>query len=135
MSTTLIAAGPLLAAAQPYVVALIGVVVTALGTLITAELKKHTGVAVHPALVAKVERYIEDKAAQAVASAADNLAGREIDVKSPIVAEITGKIVAALPAEINAVGLTPTAVAHKLAAAFGRLQASMTAVPVAPKSN
>ena len=135
MSNTIIAASSLVADAQPYVVALIGVVVTALGAVISAELKRYTGLAVDQALLAKVEKYIEDKAAQQIAAAADNLAHAEIDVKSPLVAEIVAKIGAAIPGEINAVGLTPTAVAHKVAAAFGRLQASMTAVAASPKSN
>ena len=54
-------------------------------------------------------------------------------MKSAIVAEIGAKIAAAIPAELDAVGLTPAAVAHKVAAAFGRLQASMTAIP--PKAH
>lgn len=138
MSTT-IAASSLVADAQPYVVALIGVVVTAVGAFISAEIKRYTGLAVDQALLAKVEKYIEDKAAQEVAKSAGNLAGAQIDVHSQIVADIVTKIVGAIPSELNAVGLTPTAVAHKLAAAFGRLQASMTAVPpaaaAAAKSN
>ena len=143
MSDTAIAASSLVADAQPYVVALIGVVVTAVGALISAEIKRYTGLAVDQAMLAKVERYIEDKAAQRVASAADNLAGARIDVHSPVVAEIVAKIVAAIPGELAAVGLTPIAVAHKLAAAFGRLQATMTAVsapasapnaPIIPKA-
>ena len=134
MSNTVIAASALVAGAEPYVVALIGVAVTAFGAFLAAEIKRYTGLAVDQALLAKVERYIEDKAAQKVASAADNLAHAEIDVKSPIVAEIVAKIAAGIPSELEAVGLTPTAVAHKVAAAFGRLQASMTAV-VVPKSN
>jgi hypothetical protein len=135
MSNSVIAASSLVADAEPYVVALFGVVVTALGAIISSQIKRYTGLAVDQALLAKVERYIEDKAAQQVAAAVDNLAHVEIDAKSPIVADIVSKIVAALPAELNAVGLTPTAVAHKVAAAFGRLQASMTAFAAAPKSN
>ena len=126
MFDTVIAARALVADAEPYVVALIGVVVTAAGAVISAEIKRYTGLAVDQAMLAKVERYIEDKAAQQVAAAADNLAHAEIDVKSPIVADIVTKIVAAIPVELNALGLTPIAVAHKVAAAFGRLQAGMT---------
>ncbi len=135
MSNTVIAASALVADAEPYVVALIGVVVTAFGALLSAEIKRYTGLAVDQALLAKVERYIEDKAAQKVAGAADNLAHAEIDVKSPIVAEIVAKIAAAIPSELKAVGLTPTAVAHKVAAAFGRLQATMTAVSDVAKTH
>jgi len=133
MSSTLIAASALVADAEPYVVAFIGVVVTAVGAVLAAEVKRYTGLAVDQALLAKVERYIEDQAAQAVAAEADNLANRQIEVKSAIVAEIGAKIAAAIPAELDAVGLTPAAVAHKVAAAFGRLQASMTAIP--PKAH
>ena len=129
MSSTLIAASALVADTEPYVVAFIGVVVTAVGAILAAEVKRYTGLAVDQALLAKVERYIEDQAAQAVAAEADNLANRQIEVKSAIVAEIGAKIAAAIPAELDAVGLTPAAVAHKVAAAFGRLQASMTAIP------
>lgn len=129
MSINVIAANALVADAEPYVVALIGVVVTAAGAFLSAEIRRYTGLAVSQALLAKVERYIEDKAAQQVAAAADNLTHAEIDVKSPIVADIVAKIVAALPSELKALGLTPTAVAHKVAAAFGRLQAGMTAAP------
>jgi hypothetical protein len=129
MSHSVVATSSLVAVAEPYVVALIGVVVTAVGAFISAEIKRYTGLAVDQAILAKVETYIEDKAAQEIAAAADNLAHAQIDVKSPIVADIVSKIVAAIPAELNAVGLSPTAVAHKVAAAFGRLQASMTAAP------
>jgi hypothetical protein len=127
--SAVVTASALVADAEPYVVALIGVVVTAFGALVTREVRRFTGLAVDQAILAKVERYIEDKAAQAVAAEADNLAHASIDVKSPIVADIVTKIVAAIPGELAAVGLTPAAVAHKLAAAFGRLQASMTAAP------
>jgi hypothetical protein len=133
MSSTVIAASSLVADAEPYVVALVGVVVTAVGAFLSSEIRRYTGLAVDQAILAKVEKYIEDKAAQQIAAAADNLARAEIDVKSPIVADIVAKIVAAIPSELDAAGLTPTAVAHKLAAAFGRLQAGMTAA--APKIN
>jgi len=133
MSSTLIAVSALVADAEPYVIAFIGVAVTAVGAVLAAEVKRFTGLAVDQAVLAKVERYIEDKAAQAVAAEADNLANRQIDVKSAVVAEIVTKIAAAIPAELDAVGLTPAAVAHKVAAAFGRLQASMTAIP--PKAH
>jgi hypothetical protein len=135
MSNNVIAASSLVADAQPYVVALIGVVLTAVGALISTEIKRYTGLAVDQALLVKIERYIDDKAAQQIAAAADNLGHAQIDVKSPIVAEIVAKIVAAIPAELDAVGLTPTAVAHKVVAAFGRLQASMTSVATTAKSN
>src|SRR6185437_5411255 len=128
MSDTTIAASSLIADAQPYIVALIGVVVSAVGAVITAEIKKYTGVVISQAQIAKVETYIDDKAAQAVASAEDNLASRQINVRSPIVAEIVTKIIAAIPDELAAAGLTPDLVAHKLTAPFGRLQASMTTV-------
>jgi hypothetical protein len=133
MSNTVIAASSLVADAEPYVVALLGVIVTALGAIIASQIRRYTGLALDQALLAKVERYIEDKAAQRVASAADNLAHAEIDVKSPVIADIVAKILAAMPDELNAVGLTPTAVAHKVAAAFGRLQAGTTAA--SPKNN
>ncbi|HXT06231.1 MAG TPA: hypothetical protein VN715_04760 [Roseiarcus sp.] len=133
MSSTLIAVSALVADAEPYVIAFIGVAVTAVGAVLAAEVKRFTGLAVDQAVLAKVERYIEDKAAQAVAAEADNLANRQIDVKSAVVAEIVTKIAAAIPAELDAVGLTTAAVAHKVAAAFGRLQASMTAIP--PKAH
>ena len=133
MTDAMLSASSLVAVAEPYFVAVIGVVVTALCALISAEIKRFTGVAVDQAMLGRVERYIDDKAAQAVAAAGDNLAMRQIDVKSPIVAEIVAKIVAAIPGELAAVGLTPTATAHKVAAAFGRLQASMTAAPAAAK--
>ena len=63
MSSTLIAASALVADAEPYVVAFIGVVVTAVGAVLAAEVKRYTGLAVDQALLAKVERYIEDQAA------------------------------------------------------------------------
>jgi hypothetical protein len=129
MSDPAIAAGSLIAPAIPYVATLIGVVVSALGAYIAAQIKRYTGLAVDQAVLAKVERYIEDKAAQEVAAAADNLAHAQISVKSPIVAGLVTKIAAAIPEDLAAAGLTPEAVAHKLAAAFGRLQAA------APKIN
>jgi hypothetical protein len=133
MSDTAVSAAGIAADLQPYIVGAIGVIVTALGTFIAAQIQRRTGVAVDAATTAKVETYIADKAAQAVAAASDNLSKEKINVGSPIVADLTTKVVAALPAELKAIGLSPDAVSHKLAAAFGRLQASMTTVPIPPK--
>jgi len=132
MSNTTVTASGIIADLQPYIVTAIGVVIAAIGALISAQIRKYTGIAVDQATVDKVDKYIADKAAQAVAAAGDNLATHQINVGSPIVVDITGKIVSALPGELAAIGLTPEAVANKLAAAFGRLQAQMASVPVTP---
>ena len=132
MSDTAIAASSLVADAQPYIVAIVGVVISAASAAIVALVKKYTGIAVSQDMLAKVDSYINDLAAKEIAAASDNLATAQINVGSPIVSSLASKVVAALPAELNTLGITPTAVASKLTAEFGRLQASMTAVPVAP---
>lgn len=131
MNTTVSAAG-LMADLQPYIVSAIGAVVVALGGFIALQIQKYTGVVVQQATIDKVDKYIADKAAQAVAAASDNLAKKEINVGSPIVVDLTDKVVAALPAELAALGFSPDDVAHKMASAFGRLQATMTSTTVPP---
>jgi len=135
VSDTTITLGSMLAAAQPYFVAIFGAIVTGVGGILVAEVKRYTGIAVDQALLAKVEKYIDDKAAQEIAKATDNLATKSIDVHSPMIADLVTKITGAIPEELHAVGLDPVAVAHKLVASFGRLQASMTAVAPPPKPN
>lgn len=133
MTDTTVTAAGIVADLQPYVVAAIGTIIAALGTFIAFQIQRYTGVVVNQATVDKVDKYIADKAAQAVAAASDNLSKGEINVHSPIVYDLTNKVVDALPKELSALGFGPDEVAHKLASAFGRLQASMTAVPIPPE--
>ena len=94
-------------------------------------LRKYTGVAVSQALIDKVDAYLSDLAAKEVAAAADNLAHAQIHVGSDMVQDLTTKALRDLPAELNKLGLAPSDVADKIAAAFGKLQAGMAAAPVA----
>ena len=122
----------LIADVAPYILALAGVIIPSLAGVAVAELKKITGIQVRQDAVDKLDGMIESAIGAEVAKASDNLATAQINVGSPIVSSLASKVVAALPAELNTLGITPTAVASKLTAEFGRLQASMTAVPVAP---
>ena len=116
----------------PYVQSVVAAIVVALGGIVTAAIRKYVGIAVSQDLVDKVDAYVEQLAAAEVAKAADNLAKTQINVGSPIVKGIVDQVASALPAELDALGLTTEAVASKVAGAFGKLQASMTAVPAAP---
>ncbi|MDE2106268.1 MAG: hypothetical protein KGL39_54110 [Patescibacteria group bacterium] len=130
MSDTVVTGAGIVADLEPYIVAAIGAIVTALGAFIAFQIQKYTGVVVQQATIEKVDKYIADKAAQAVAAAGDNLAKTQINVGSPMVADITDKVVTALPDQLSALGLTPEAVAHKITAAFGRLQSGGSSVVV-----
>jgi hypothetical protein len=132
MSDTTIAASSVLAVLQPYLTALATVIVPLIAAWGVGELKRYTGIAVSQTVIDKVDSYIADLAAREIAAAADNLATKQIDVGSPLVKQLLGKVLLALPTELQDLGLSSDAVAAKIAAAFGRLQASMTVVP-APK--
>jgi len=130
MTDSVISTAGIVADLEPYIVAAIGAIVAALGTFIAVQIQRYTGVVVQQATIDKVDKYIADKAAQAVAAAGDNLAKTQINVGSPIVADLTNKVVEALPKELDALGLGEDAVAHKLTSAFGRLQAGAPAATV-----
>lgn len=130
MTDTTIAAGALIVDAQPYIVALASVAISAASAVAVALLKKYTGIALAQALTDKVDAYLADLAAKEVAAAADNLATAKINVGSEMVQDLTTKALRDLPGELGKLGLAPSDVASKLTAEFGRLQASMTAVPV-----
>ena len=124
MTDAVISTAGIVADLEPYIVAAIGAIVAALGTFIAVQIQRYTGVVVQQATIDKVDKYIADKAAQAVAAAGDNLSKTQINVGSPMVADLTNKVVAALPKELDALNLSPDAVAHKMTSAFGRLQAA-----------
>lgn len=132
MSDATITGAGIVADLQPYIIAAIGAVVTALGAVIAYQIRRYTGIVVDQSVIDKVDKYIADKAAQAVAAASDNLSKKEINVYSPIVADLTSKIIAGIPYELDKLGFGPNEVAHKLTSEFGRLQASMTATPIPP---
>jgi hypothetical protein len=127
MTDAVISTAGIVADLEPYIVTAIGAVVTALGAFIALQIQRYTGVVVQQATIDKVDKYIADKAAQAVAAAGDNLSKTQINLGSPIVADLTNKVVAALPKELDALNLSPDDVAHKMTSAFGRLQAGAPA--------
>ena len=133
MTDTTVAATSLMADLQPYIIAIVGTLVTAAFGALVALAKKYTGIAIDQATVAKVDALAEQLAAKEIAKASDNLATAQIDVKSPLVKALADQALAALPVELAKLGLGPDDVASKIAAAFGKLQASMTAVPVPSK--
>ena len=131
--STTVGAAQAVSDVTPVIQAIVGAIVTGLVGYGVGLVKKYVGVSLDKATEAKIDDMLGNLAAQEVAKAADNLATAQIDVKSPVVKSIVDQVVAALPKEMNAVGITPEAVAAKVAAEFGRLQASMTIVP-APAS-
>ncbi|MDR3464215.1 MAG: hypothetical protein P4L76_18075 [Beijerinckiaceae bacterium] len=114
--------------AAPYVNAVVGAVISALGGFIAVLVKKYIGISIDQAMLAKVEGLATQYAAAEVAKAADNLATRQIDVKSPMVKSIADQILVDAPKELDSLGLGPDEVKGKVTAAFGQLQAQMTAV-------
>jgi hypothetical protein len=133
-SATAVSAAPFVAVAAPLVQSLAYAVVTALVAFIAALIKRYVGVRVDEATQTKLDGYIESLVGAEIARASDNLAHAQIDVKSPLVKGVVDQVAAALPAEMQALGVTPEAVAAKAAGVFGRLQAQMTTVaaPAAP---
>jgi len=131
-SSAAVSASTFVADVLPIVQAVAASAITALVGLGVALIAKYTGLKISQAQAGRIDGYIGELAAQEIARAADNLAHAQIDVGSPIVKGIVDQVAAALPDEMAALGVTPEAVAAKAAAAFGRLQASMTAVPPSP---
>lgn len=134
MTDTALSAAPFVAALQPIAQAIVAAVVSGAITIGVALLSKWTGVTVRQSYVAALRRAAQDEAAKAVAAAADNLAKRQIDVRSPIVVSAAKAIANKLPAELKATGIGPEDVANMVAAEIGKLQASMTARSASPTS-
>ena len=131
-AATTISAAPEVTLAVPYVQAIAATAITALGAFVAGLIKRYVGIAVDQAMIDKVDAYVANLAAQEIAKAADNLATAQIDVRSPIVKTLVDSVVAEMPKEMTALGLTPEKIAAKVAAEFGRLQATMTvATPAA----
>ena len=120
--------GPVAQILAPYVIAIAFTLVAWVGKLAVAELKKLTGIQASAADVDAVESYIDKLAAREVARAEDNLATRKISVGSQLVVDLVNEAESALPAELNKLGFDSDHVALMVAAALGKLQASMTRV-------
>jgi hypothetical protein len=127
-SATTVSASPWVVIVVPIAQAIAYVIVTGLVALVAALIQRYVGVRIDQATQGKLDGYIESLVGAEIAKASDNLATAQIDVKSPIVKMIVDRVAADLPAEMQALGVTPAAVAAKAAGAFGKLQAQMTTI-------
>lgn len=132
MSDTAVNVTAIAAAVSPFIVAVAGILIKMAVSGLAAEIKSWTGAQVDQAAINKIDGMITDEVGALVAAADDNLANAVIPVGSPIVAKIANKVVMMLPGELNDAGLSPSAVATKVAGAIGKLQAAMTRLPASP---
>jgi hypothetical protein len=131
-SASTVSASPWVAIVAPLAQSIAYTLVTGLVAVVAALIQRYVGIRIDQATQAKLDSYIESLAGAEIAKASDNLAKAQIDVKSPIVKAIVDRVAADLPAEMQALGVTPEAVAAKAAGAFGKLQAQMTVIAAAP---
>jgi hypothetical protein len=126
MSENTVAVAPFVAALQPYLTAAATAIVGGAITLAATTFRRWTGVQIDATNLAAVRAAAEDEAGKAVAAAEDNLATRNIDVSSQVVAEAARAIANRLPDELKASGVKPGDLNHMIAGAIGQLQAQMT---------
>jgi hypothetical protein len=127
--SAVVAASSLVVDVAPYAIALIPVLV---GWGV-AEIRKHAGINLSAAAVAKLDTFAEAEAGAAIAASATNLAGVAIPVGSEIVAAAAARILAAAPKLLVDAGISPSQVATMVAGHIGALQAS-SAAPAAAKA-
>jgi hypothetical protein len=128
--TTIVTGAQAVSDAAPYINALLGTVISAGVTTVAVLAKKYLDVTFSQAALTTVEGLATQYASKEVFKAEDNLAHATLDTHSALVKTIADQIALDAPKELAALGLSPADVNDKVAAAFGKLQASMTAVPV-----
>ena len=130
-SSTVISAAPAVTALAPLLQAVVATVVSGAVTFGVALFTRWTGVTVQSAYAESLRQAAATEAGVLVAEAEDNLSSRSIAVTSPAVAEAAARIAAALPEAMQAVGMTPDALARLVAGEIGKLQAQATAIALA----
>lgn len=126
-----ISAAPFVTDLKPYVDVLIEAVVGAVITLAAAKLNQWTNIKISVLQVARLKSAAATEAGVMVAGAEDNLAKQSVTVNSPLVAAAAGRIAAALPDTMGAVGATPDALKKFVVGEIGKLQSQTPAsVPV-----
>lgn len=125
-----IAVSPLVTYLAPIIstlaLALVGVAVRAA----VAELRKLTGIQFKQAAIDDITARSEAGVGAAIAAAADNLATAKITVGNPIVSSIVRDVINDAPVVLDHAGFDSSNVTQIVLGAFGRMQASMTSVPV-----
>lgn len=116
----------------PLIQPVVDVIITGVITLGVMEVKKYTGMQISSDAQATFVDEIEKFANIEVAKAADNMATGTIHITNPIVGNIAAHAMAAVPKIVMDLGITPQRAQEMAQAALGRLQADMTANPVAP---
>jgi hypothetical protein len=129
-ASIVVPAGPLVTALAPLLQAVGATVVSGAVTLAVAMFTRWTGVTVQTAYADALRKAAQTEAGVLIAEASDNLASKSIPVTSPAVVAAAERIGAALPEAIEAVGMTPDALARLVAGEIGKLQAQATAAPV-----
>jgi hypothetical protein len=129
-STTTVAASPWVTLAAPYVNLIVEALVGAAITWGVALFQRWTGRKIQESLVNSIKSAAATEAGVAMAKAENNLAGRSIDVKSPIVAQGVTALQGRIPDILKNAGATPEALSAIVAGEIGKLQAS--APPAAP---
>lgn len=131
-----IAAAPLVAVVTPIVVQVASAIVALAVAWAASRFHAMTGATIQAAALARITAAAQSEAGALIAAAGDNLATKSIPVGSVDVARIANKIAGDLPNEMAKIGLPPNIVAARVATIvageIGKLQASMTAVPVEP---
>jgi energy-converting hydrogenase Eha subunit C len=126
---TIITGAQAVADISPYINGIVGTIVSAGVTMIAIAAKKYLDVTFSQAALNTVKSLATQYAAKEVFKAEDNLAHATLDTHSALVKTIADQIALDAPKELAALGLTPDDVKDKVAAAFGELQAHMTATP------
>lgn len=127
-----VSAAPVVNGVEPLIVALANAIIAGTAVLAASLLQRWTGAKLDANALATATAWAQSHAGAAIAASASNLTTAQIDVGSPLVADIVTQMTGAIPSVLAAAGLTPDRVALLVAGEIGKLQARMTSVAPAP---
>ena len=134
-TSPIVSVGPAVAALAPIVQAVVATVVSGAVTIGVALFTRWTGVTVQASYAETLRKAAATEAGALIAEAANNLSSTSIPVTSPLVGAAAARIAEDLPQAMQAVGMTPEALARLVAGEIGKLQAQTPALasPQSPK--
>jgi hypothetical protein len=109
---------------QPYILAVFSAIATGLVAWLFAILRAKWNIEIDQAHRDALQTALTNAAGLALSKAQGGLAGKTVDLRSPLIAEAVKYVVAAVPTALGHFGLTPEALAQKIAAKIGALTAS-----------
>lgn len=114
--------GDILAPWNQILLSFVALVIPALGLWIKAELHRRTGIALEQAHMITFQQALTNGAGLLLAKTQDAASGIHIDVRNPLIKEAILYVNNSAPEAVKYFGVTPEAIAEKIAAKIGVLQ-------------